>query len=822
MVGLRSEEVTAARARWGYNELPSARPKSVFAVALEVVKEPMFLLLLACGSVYLALGDYQEGLILLSSIFVIIAITFYQYQKTEQALNALRQLASPRALVLRDGKTLRIAGREVVPGDVLIVREGDRIAADGRLLESVNLVVDESILTGESVPVEKKAGSSAEAGAAYSGSLVVQGTGFLEVTATGTHSQFGKIGASLNQVETEETRLQGELKVLIRRLAIGGIAISVLVFAAFYFTRHDWVAALLTSLSSSMAILPEEFPVVLTVFLALGAWRMSKKNVLTRRPVAIETLGAATVLCTDKTGTLTQNKMKVMAMVRQSRQMASDHPNWAENAGELLATAALATASDTLEPMERAIVEAAGEIRQHTRVKLIKEYPLSNELLAMTRVVQTDQGLRVAAKGAPEAISQLCQLNQQAADAITRQVQEVAMAGLRVIAVAKAQLAEPLPARQQDFNFTFEGLIALQDPIRPEVPAAITECRQAGVRVIMITGDFPTTARSIGRQIGLEEGTLITGTEIENLSDTELRAAVRNATIFARVKPEQKLRIVQALKANGEVVAMTGDGVNDAPALKAAHIGVAMGNKGTDVAREASSLVLLDDHFASIVNAIRLGRRIYDNLQKAMSYILAIHIPIIGLTLLPAFFTELPILLLPLHIVFMELIIDPICSIAFESEPEEKQIMERPPRDPAKTFFGRQKISRSVFYGLFALATVLGVYFASLGEGHTDAEVRAIAFTSLIMVNMALITTLLSKTRSWWQVLREHNTSLHIILGLATAMLLALLYFPLLQRFFKFHNPGWTHFIPALIGCGVVLAVLETIKWYRFRHLTAK
>jgi Ca2+-transporting ATPase len=412
---------------------------------------------------------------------------------------------------------------------------------------------------------------------------------------------------------------------------------------------------------------------------------------------------------------------------------------------------------------------------------------------------------------------QLCRLTDTETAAISQHVHELAAEGLRVIAVARAKPIEPLPPNQQDFSFSFEGLLALQDPIRPEVPAAIAECQQAGVRVVMITGDFPTTARSIGQQIGLAEGNLVTGPELDSLSDIDLQMAVKNAAVFARVKPEQKLRIVQALKANGEIVAMTGDGVNDAPALKAAHIGIAMGNKGTDVAREASSLVLLDDHFASIVNAIRLGRRIYDNLQKAMSYIMAIHIPIIGLTLLPAFFPQLPILLLPLHIVFLELIIDPICSVAFESEQEEKEIMRRPPRDPRKTFFGRQKIGRSVLYGLLSLIAVMLVYFASLGEGHTDTEVRAIAFTSLVLINIALIVTLLSKSRSFWEVLQEHNPSLRIILSVALGLLIALLYFPGAQAFFKFHNPGWIHFVPAVGGCFFVLAILETIKWYTFR-----
>lgn len=824
MKGLSKEEATKLLKEHGFNELPLNKPKNIFLIAVEVFKEPMFLLLTSCAVLYILLGDLREGIILLSTTLVIIFITFYQYQKTERALDALKKLSSPRALVVRDGVEIRVAGREVVPGDTLVLNEGDRIPADAMVWESNNLTVDESLLTGESMPVSKSVHSNEtlSEGMVFSGTLVIQGKGFAKVLHTGINTAFGKIGTSIENIEQDETRLQQEMKVLIRNLFIIGGILSLAVVLAYYFTRGNFIHSLLSGIAAAMAILPEEFPVVLTVFLALGSWRLSGKKVLTRKSSAIETLGSATVLCTDKTGTLTQNKMQVSAIYSQSH--LSNKNDFAANANrlsEIITEACRASQFQSIDPMEKAIANAYGELKgvAFHEERSVKDYPLSKELMAMTRVLAhpSEKGYTVSCKGAPEAILKLCRLSDEDAKHCLAQVQKLASGGYRVLGVAKASWSErDLPESQSDFQFSYLGLIAFEDPLRPEVPAAIVDCKRAGIKVIMITGDYPSTARSIANQIGMDsQGEILTGDELKQLSDADLKSRISKVNIFARVVPEQKLRIVNALKENGETVAMTGDGVNDAPALKAANIGIAMGNKGTDVARESSSLVLLDDNFASIVSAIRMGRRIFDNLQKAMSYIMAIHIPIIGLTLIPAIFLEIPILLMPLHIVFMELIIDPVCSIAFESEQEERGIMERPPRKSEEKFFGSKKILTSVGEGFMLLVLVIVVYALSKNEGHSENEIRAIAFSSLIIGNIFLILTSLSGTRGVLAVLRERNVALIIITSLAILLLFLIISIPVLQQLFNFDFPGYYHFIPALIAGTIMLVVFEAIKIIR-------
>ncbi len=832
-LGLTTQEAEKRQKVSGYNELQSSKEKTIFRIALEVLKEPMFILLIACGTLYIILGDYREGLILGSAIFVIIGITFYQSRKTERALEELKKLSSPRATVLRDGEMKKIPGREVVPDDILILNEGDRISADATILEVNNLLVNEAILTGESMPVRKisftgnelenKPGGD-DLPFIFSGTLIIQGSATAKVTANGINSQFGKIGESLKSLKEEETKLQGEMKILIRRLAIIGIVLSVLVVVAFYFTRGNLAKAFLTGLSSAMSILPEEFPVVLTIFLALGAWRMSRKNVLTRKPAAIETLGSATVLCADKTGTITQNKMDVEAFYngKQTLQGELNENNYLDFQ-ELTRISIMASQFEPVDPMEKAIRinhEKFDKTNIAEEYVLLREYALSKELLSMTRVLKkkSDSTLTAAAKGAPEIIFKLCNMTTEEVEQHTLVVNKYADAGLRMLGVAVKKLeSEILPESQLDFNFSFVGLIGLADPIRPEVPEAIEECYSAGIRVIMITGDFPLTAKSIGNQIGLrKEGRMITGNELEKMSDDELQKEILDTIIFARVVPAQKLRIVKALQANGDVVAMTGDGVNDAPALKAANIGIAMGGKGTDVAREASSLVLLDDNFASIVVAIRLGRRIFDNLQKAMSFILAVHVPIVGLALLPAFMPSLPILLLPIHIVFLELIIDPSCTIAFETESEEAGIMKKMPRKQNEKFFGRDKILRSLFKGILTFSAVIIVYYATINEGHSDNEIRAITFVSLILANVGLILTNLSRTRNFLHTLMAHNRAANIILGGTVLVLFLVIEIPWLQEIFQFENPGLRHFIPSVIGGLGTLAIFEIVKYFRY------
>ena len=818
--GISTFEAKALLKQHGYNELPSAKPKNIWKIALEVIIEPMFLLLLACGSIYVLLGDYTEGLILLCWVFIIIFITFYQHRKTEASLEALRKLSSPRALVLRDGIQIRIAGREVVPGDILLLNEGDRVPADAIILESSYLTMDESLLTGESIPVLKQSTNenSNNINLIFSGTLVIKGKAKAKVLSTGTTTQFGKIGLTLQSISSDKTRLQEEMKTVIRNLFFISGFISLGIFLSYYFTTGGFLQSLLNSLAAAMALLPEEFPVVLTIFVTIGAWRLSKINVLNRKPSAIETLGSATVLCSDKTGTITQNKMEIASLYTNG--IVYSRHDFALNKKhitDLVDVLYHASASESIDPMEKAIITEFETLELPIKnLTLIKEYPLSNDLFVMTRIFQspTLKDNIAYCKGSPEAIFSLCHLPKIETLNLTTIVHELAKKGLRVIGAAKCELKkEKLPKEQNEFDFQFVGLVAFEDPIRPEVPNAIKECNQAGIKVIMITGDYPETAKSIASKIGMQNiEHVLTGADLEKLGIQELKDKIKHTHIFARIIPEQKLHIIQALKANNEIVAMTGDGVNDAPAIKAADIGIAMGLRGTDVAREASSLVLLDDNFASIVKAIRSGRKIFDNLQKAMTYIIAIHIPIIGLVLIPSFFPSLPLILMPLHIVFLELIIDPICAFAFESEQEENNIMQRPPRDSEKSFFGWRHILFSILKGLFLLAIVLTVYFTAIHEGHTNEEVRAISFSALIVGNLFLILTSLSNTRSFIAVFKEKNYSVLFISFLTLIILSLTLSIPFLQNIFNFQLPGLRHFIPSFLGAFSLLIVLETIK----------
>lgn len=825
--GLTQQEVNEKLASEGYNELPSSKPKSVFQIAFGVVKEPMFLLLVACGTLYLLLGDVQEGLMLLSFVFVVMGIEFFQEKKTEKALDALKDLASPRALVIRDGETIRIAGRDVVTDDIVVLQEGDRVPADAVVLSCINLSADESLLTGEPVPVSKrewKEGDTAftpggdDLPVVYSGSMIVQGNGVVRVVATALNTEIGKIGKALQSVKDEPTQLKREMGTLVKRLAIIGVVLCVLVVVIYTFTRADLLNGFLAGITLAMAMLPEEFPVVLTIFLALGAWRMSKKNVLTRHPAAVETLGSATVLCTDKTGTLTQNKMTVTCLYNGNdfTDIVSGE-TFTDPFHEIIEYGILSSQTNPFDPMEKAIINIGDQYLQnsehiHADWVMEKEYALSKELLAMSRVF-SNTGTKeqvIATKGAPEAIFDLCHLDQKSIGKYEKAVSDMASRGLRVLGVARAKIPQgELPAIQHDFDFEFLGLIGLSDPIRENVPLAVAECYKAGIRVVMITGDYPVTATNIGREIGIQNPELfITGSELEQLSEDELCKQISNVNIFARVVPEQKLKIVNALKKNNEIVAMTGDGVNDAPALKAANIGIAMGEKGTDVAREASSLVLMDDNFSSIVGAVRMGRKIFDNLQKALAYIFAIHVPIAGLSLIPVFFADMPLILWPVHIVFLELIIDPACSIIFEAEREEKNVMSRPPKDINEPFFGAKKILLSCSQGIGILFICLLVYLVGLKMGYSASGVRTLTFVTLIVSNIAVILSNRSWTSNIFTILFTPNKAVKWVVGGAVFFLILILNIPFLLELFQFERIGWFE----LLIC--TAAGFSSIVWF--------
>jgi Ca2+-transporting ATPase len=805
VTGLSQQEAAQRLIQFGYNELPASKRRSIVRIALDMLREPMLLLLAGCAVIYFLLGDIREASVLAGFVFVVIGIDFYQQQKTERALEALRDLSSPRALVIRDGEQRRIAGRDVVPGDVLILGQGDRVPADAILTVATNLMVDESLLTGESVPVRKAAGTGEERLTVpggddlpfvYSGTLIVDGSGIATVVSTGLRTELGKIGTTLRKIQPEPTLLQTDTRRMVRTVAIAGISMCGVFLLIYGLTRGDWLRGFLAALTLAMAVLPEELPVVVTVFLALGAWRISKVNVLTRTPPAIEMLGATTVLCVDKTGTLTQNQMEVRKLYSRGEFLDVSPGGQSvlpEHWHDLVEYALLASSSEALDPMDRAIQRLAGIALSgtghiHKNWNVVRQYPLARDRLAISHVwISPDQSeLVIASKGAPEAVLDLCHLPPVETGRLTSAASELAGEGLRVLGVAKARFAPAdLPANQHDFDFEFLGFVALADPLRPSVPASVREAQQAGIRVVMITGDYPETARSIAAQAGLGDAVeVVTGPEIEAMDETSLREKASAVNVFARAVPEQKLRLVNALKANGEIVAMTGDGVNDAPALEAAHIGIAMGAHGTDVAREAADLVLLDDDFSSIVKAVRTGRRIFDNLKKASGYIIAIHVPIAGLSFVPVL-AGWPLILGAMHIAFLELIIDPACSIVFEAEPEGDDIMRRPPRPAKSRLFNRSLLAQSVLQGVGMLGILLAIFAVALRRGQGEADARALTFTSLVVMNLALIQANRS-SRGVLADLRRPNAAMWWVVGAALLFLVLVLETPYLRDLFRF------------------------------------
>jgi len=833
-----SEAAASARLKAeGSNELPTAKPRSLFATTWQVVREPMILLLLGAGAIYLFLGELRDSIVLLVSILVVIGISLYQERKTERALEALRDLSSPRALVIRGGKQQRIAGREVVRGDVVVLSEGDRVPADGIVLSTTNLSVDESLLTGESMPVRKSArNGKCEMGPpggedlpfVFSGTMVLQGQGFAEIKATGARTELGKIGKALQAVSSEPTHLQAEVSRLAGILAALGLSLCVLIVVIYGITRGSWIDGFLIGITTAMALLPEEFPVVLTIFLALGAWRISQRRVLTRRSNAIEALGSATVLCVDKTGTLTQNRMAVQQLFANgaSLEMSATPAGTLQRPfHEVVEYSILASKRNPFDPMEIAFQQFGARFlgdteHLHPEWKFVREYPLSRNLLALSRVWKPDDSSRyvLATKGAPEAIVKLCRVSQSEAAGIFQAASRMAANGLRVLGVGKGEVGaeEDLPDDPKVLPWSFVGLVALADPIRPEVPSAVRECYIAGIRVVMITGDYPATAQNIAQQVGMEATEqVLTGADIESMDELELRERVQYTDIFARVVPEQKLRLVNALKLNGEVVAMTGDGVNDAPALKSAQIGIAMGGRGTDVAREAADLVLLDDSFNSIVEAIRLGRRIFDNLRKAMSFVFAVHVPIAGLALIPVLL-KWPLVLMPVHVVFLELIIDPACSIAFEAEPEEPGLMNRPPRNPGESLLSRRRLAISFFQGLSVFAVTMAVFAIALNRGEPVANARALTFATLVVANLMLILADRSWNRIIIETLRAPNPALWWVIAGSVAVLALAVYVPFLRAMFRFSilHPGD---VAICLGAGVA-SLLWFEAWKLIRN----
>jgi len=806
--GLTADEARRRLRADGPNELRITQGSSVLHALAALAGEPLFVLLFAASAIYFWLGDRTEALALVASAAVAAAITVFQKYRTERVLIALRDLASPRALVLRDGATLRVAARELVRGDCIVLREGDRVPADAQVIESHNLLLDESLLTGESAAVNKFGGA-----ALFANTLVVAGQATASVTATGARTQFGLIGSAIQGLTDATTPLQRDTAQLARWFGTAGGALSLLLVLGYGLIEGQWVEGVLRGLTLAMAILPEEFPLVITVFLALGAWRLARQQVLTRRAGAIEALGAATVLCVDKTGTLTLNRM----------QMARTMPADGQTPLQLAQISLLACEPQPFDPMEQACLRWAldqGALAPPPE-QLRRRYPLREQRLVVGHAWDDGSDCRIAVKGAPEHVLALCALPAPERDVVLDAVRRIAQDGIRVLAAAGAQADAP-PGDLADLTLEFTGLLGFQDPLRPEVPQAVSECHRAGIRILMITGDYPATAAAIARAAGIAaEPRVVSGDELAQWDDAALAQRLRAIDVVARATPMAKLRLVQALQGAGEVVAMTGDGVNDAPALRAAHIGVAMGQRGSDVAREAASLVLLRDDFQSLVAAVRQGRHIFANLRQALLYVLAVHVPMVGVSLLPLALGAPP-MLLPLHVMFLEFVIDPACSLVFEAERDGRDAMARPPRAVREHVLGLSHMLAALVQGGLAFGAAAATYALASHAGASEPATRSATVSAIVLMNLALILHNRSADRGLFARLRSPNPVFWAVAGATVVAWGAVLALPSLRALFRLDAPSVAMLGWLLPGVAVAMVALELFGRWRRRPAQAE
>jgi Ca2+-transporting ATPase len=819
--GLTDQQVLESRARHGTNKADQKKENSLLRAAKDLLKEPMFLMLVAASTIYFVIGRADDGFFMLSAIVLVAAISFYQESRSRHAIDALSKLTQPYGKVIRHGVEVKIPREEIVIGDLMMVEEGTSIPADGTIVHANDFSVNEAILTGESIPVSK----NQESDQAFQGTTVMSGLAICRVNAIGNITQLGKIGKSLEHISEEDTPLQIQISNFVKKMALVGMIIFFFVWIINFYSSRSFLDSLLQSLTLAMSILPEEIPVAFTTFMALGAWRMMKLGVMVKQTKTVETLGSATVICVDKTGTITENKMSLTKLYTQANHRITSLPvKLGEAEKELIRFAMWSSEPIPFDPMEVALHDAyAASTLSDERAdyKLIFEYPLEGRPPMMTHVFENESGHRIiAAKGALEAILHVSDLDEKQKEDVKRVSDQFAIEGYRVLGVGVTQFeGMEFHASQQHYTFKFIGLVAFSDPPKKNIHAVLDSFYKAGIQVKMITGDHTETAVTIARQVGFRdvEHTL-RGEELMNMTDAELEARVSTTQVFTRMFPEAKLRVIEALKAKGEIVAMTGDGVNDGPALKAAHIGISMGKKGSEIARQASSLILMEDDLARMVDAVAMGRRIYTNLKKAIQYIISIHIPIILIVFLPlALGWVFPTLFSPIHIIFLELIMGPTCSIIYENEPLEKNVMEQKPRPFTTTFFNLRELTTSIIQGLIITLGALCIYQYAAQNGHDEATTRTMVFVMLVAANIFL--TLVNRS-FYYSVITTtgyKNNLVPLIILITVALTGLMLYVNPITRFFEFEHLSGTELMIVTVVGFVSVIWIEVTKWMNRR-----
>lgn len=818
--GLTAAEVEENRLKFGSNTLEMHEDKVFLNVLKEVVMEPMFILLLAACIIYFAVGQYKEGFIMLVSIFIVAGISLFQEYRSKNAVQALKKLSAAHAKVLRDGQVIQVATEDIVVNDSLLLEEGEVVAADGLIIIANDLSLNESILTGESFAVHKSADGKTNVN---KGTLVTSGSATISVTAVGLKTMFGKIGLSLKEISIVKTPLQNQIRAFVRNMVWIGVIAFLIVVGFNYYQSGDIIQSFLQGLTLAMSILPEEIPVAFSTFQALGAFRLLRNKIIVKQPQYVETLGSATVICVDKTGTLTQNKMSLDFVYDASTKKSIVVKDPALLPPLLMEYAMWSSETNPFDPMEKAIhelYEKSAAIDKRKEFTQVHEYPIGGKPPMMTHIFKNEKGETViAVKGGPEGILRQSKIDPIALKQIETQAQDYAKLGYRVLGVGKGSWSKnDWPKSQEEFEFEFLGLIAFQDPPKENIIQTIKTFRDAGIPVKMITGDYAETALAIAKQVQLDhKDEVLTGEEVMQLNNDALMERLKHVNIFARMFPEAKLKVIEALKDNGEVVAMTGDGVNDGPALKAAHIGIAMGQRGSEVAKSAASLILTDDDLSHMTDAVALGRKIYDNLKKAIQYIVSIHIPIILIVTLPLLFGWVfHDIFSPVHVIFLELIMGPTCSIIYENEPMERGTMNRPPRKAGATFLSLKQLSMSIVQGLMITAGCLGVGYYFIGQGANDTTIRTIIFTTLLFSNIFLTLVNRSFYFSIFKTLKYKNNLVPIIISITLLFIGIFLYLPFARDLFQLQQISFTNII-ICIGVAAV-ATLWVDGWKLLRN----